>query len=196
MKKHLVLLALLAPLAAHAVDSSKDEYIGGNLSLSRHTVSMGNPAFNSQTKADSNDSGYGLRAGFYSHNNLSWEVDYQDYGKNVRTYSTNGKVESKLSSFGVSAIGHLPLNDKLGLYGRVGLARVESKTTLSGNIGNTGFKSRKTTPVIGVGLETQLTPEMRGYVEYAQTGKVKSTTGGAEDSHSASRLSAGVTYHY
>lgn len=196
MKKHLVLLALLAPMAAYAVDGSKDEYIGGNLSLTRHSVGMGNPAFNNQTKSDSNDTGYGLRAGFYSHDNLSWELDYQNYGKNVRTYSTNGKVESALSSVGVSAVGHLPLNDKLGLYGRVGLARVESKTTSSGSIGATGFKARKTVPVIGIGLEAPLSPEIRGYVEYAQTGKVKSSTGGAEDSHSASRLSAGITYHY
>lgn len=196
MKKSLVLLAMLAPLAAYAVDSSKDEYIGGNLSLTRHKVSMGNPTFNTQTQTDSNDTGFGLRAGFYSHDNLSWELDYQDYGKEVRTYGTNGKAESKLSSVGISAIGHLPLNQQLGVYGRVGLARVESKTTVSGSISNTGFKAHKTVPVIGVGLESQLSPEMRGYVEYTQTGKVKSTTGGAEDTHSASRLSAGVTYHY
>lgn len=196
MKKSLALLALIAPLAAHAVDSSKDEYIGGNLSLTRHSVGMGNPTFNTQTKTESNDTGYGLRAGFYSHDNLSWELDYQDYGKNVRTYGTSGKAESKLSSIGVSAIGHLPLNEKLGLYGRVGLARVASKTTLSGSIASTGFKARKTVPVIGVGVESQLNADMRGYVEYTQTGKVKSSTGGAEDTHSASRLSAGVTYHY
>lgn len=196
MKKSLILLALLAPLAAHAVDSSKDEYIGGNLSLSRHSVSMGNATYNTQNKSDNNDTGFGLRAGFYSHDNLSWELDYQDYGKNVRNYSGGGKVESTLSSVGISAIGHLPLSQQLGLYGRVGLARVESKTTASGSITNTNFKARKTVPVIGIGLESQLSPEMRGYVEYTQTGKVKSTTGGAEDTHSASRLSAGVTYHY
>lgn len=196
MKKSLILLALLAPLAAHAVDSSKDEYIGGNLSLSRHSVSMGNATYNTQNKSDNNDTGFGLRAGFYSHDNLSWELDYQDYGKSERSYSSNGKVESTLSSVGISAIGHLPLNQKLGLFGRVGMARVESKTTATGSVGNTSFKARKTVPVIGIGLESQLSPDMRGFVEYAQTGKVKSSTGGAEDSHSASRLSAGVTYHY
>lgn len=196
MKKPLVLLALLAPLAAHAVDSSKDEYIGANLSLSRHSVTMGNATYNTQTKSDSNDTGYGLRAGFYSHDNLSWELDYQDYGQNTRSYTGDGKVESTLSSVGISAIGHLPLSQKLGLFGRVGLARVESKTTTSGSITSASFKARKTVPVLGIGLESQLSPDMRGYVEYAHTGKVKSTTGGAEDSHSASRLSAGVTYHY
>jgi hypothetical protein len=30
----------------------------------------------------------------------------------------------------------------------------------------------------------------------AKTGKVKSTTGGAEDSHAGTRISGGITYHY
>lgn len=190
MKKNLLLLALLAPLAAHAVDTSKDEYIGGNLSLSRHSVSM--PGYTT-TSSDNKANGYGFRAGFYSHDNLSWELDYQNYGKAKRTVSGGTQVESALSSVGVSAIGHLPINEQLGLYGRVGMARVESKTT--GSDGS-GFKARKTVPVIGVGLEAQIQPDMRAYVEYAKTGKVKSTTGGNEDSHSGSRLSAGVSYHY
>ena len=188
MKKNLLLLALLAPLAAYAVDSSNDEYIGGNLSLTRHSVTM--PGYTT-TNADNNANGYGLRAGFYSHDNLSWELDYQNYGKSERTISGGGKVQSELSSVGISAIGHLPLNDKMGLYGRAGLARLSSKTT-----GVSNFSARKNTAVLGVGLESQIQPNMRGFVEVTTTGKVKSTTGGAEDSHSGTRLSGGITYHY
>ncbi len=188
MKKNLLLLALLAPLAAYAVDSSKDEYIGANLSLSRHSVTM--PGYTT-TKTDNNSNGYGLRAGFYSHDQLSWELDYQNYGTSERTLSNGSKVESELSSVGISAIGHLPLNDKLGLYGRAGMARVESKTT-----GANSFKARKTVPVIGLGVETQLQPDLRAFVEVAKTGKVKSSTGGQEDTHSGTRLSGGITYHY
>jgi len=193
MKKNLLLLALLAPLAAYAVDSSKDEYIGGHLSLSRHSVTL--PGYKS-SNVDNNSNGYGLRAGFYSRDNLSWELDYQDYGKSKRMLSNgvdSDRVESKLSSVGISAIGHLPLNDKLGLYGRAGMARVESKTT--GSDGS-GFKAHKTVPVIGLGVETQLQPDMRAFVEVAKTGKVKSSTGSQEDTHSGTRLSGGITYHY
>lgn len=204
MKHALILLLLAAPTAfAITIDNNNDEYLGASIDYINHGLRVnetGNPAKSTENQA----TGYSLRAGFYSNSYLSWEMEYADAGSADRYYAQPGfnddHLEVSQRSFSLSAIGHLPLNETFGLYGRIGFARMTGKGTFDSQAtGQSGSVSaRATKPVIGIGMEAKLNNGWRAYTELTQFSKLKYGEHGSwpSDSQHVRRLLAGVSYHY
>ena len=197
MKKTLLLLALL-PAAAFAVDGKNDEYLGASLDYVHHGLTLGSQNLGNQTKQEKNQIGYSVKAGFHSHPNLSWELEYADAGKAKQTFNNAGntnQLDVSLNSITISAIGHLPLTEKLGLYGRVGVARLSGKASLNGN---GAYKARDNVPVMGVGLKAKIDDSWYAYTELTQYGKLQygKFDNLPTDSHKVRRINAGLSYHY
>lgn len=203
MKHTLLLLALLTP-AAFALDSSNDEYLGASIDYVRHGLKLNNDALPGGKSQDNTTVGYSLKAGFYSSPNLSWELEYANAGKASQYYrspnAADDHLEMSQQSVSLSAIGHLPLNDKFGLYGRLGVARLTGRATLDLPSSNASgsLKATATVPVIGIGVEAKFDNNWRGFAELIQTKKLNfsENTDWSELTHSVRRFSTGLAYHY
>jgi OmpA-OmpF porin, OOP family len=108
MKKIASALLLSAAISAPAFAADQGAYLGAKLGPT--TYGYTNVANNGQL-------GLGIFGGFQFNKNFAVELEYASLGgfdANARTY--------KGTSFGASAVGTLPLDEKFALVGKAGLA--------------------------------------------------------------------------
>ena len=81
---------------------------------------------------DNTDTTYTLRGGYRFNPYFAVELGYYDlgnYGFNGKIGSTEVNGTAKAKSYGISAVGILPLGQQFDLYGRIGWAESELKAS-------------------------------------------------------------------
>jgi OOP family OmpA-OmpF porin len=118
---------------------------------------------------------------------------------NYKATFTQGTATAKFSGsgVGVNVVGYLPVADKVDLYGKLGFwsFSVDATATVSA----AGFaqitqSSSNTTPMIGVGIEYKVTPQVGIRAEYDHFSKIGDDT--TIGSSKLDYLSAGIAFSF
>jgi OmpA-OmpF porin, OOP family len=208
--KYSSLLAIVAALlTTHA---SAQWYIGANVGVSDVKRSDAIQAdqfldlgFDSATIAtDKRDVGLRLFGGYQLHKNFALEAAYVDLGK----FSFRGDVApsgtlngaTKINGAELSALGMLPVNERIGVFARLGAFSAETKTAYSGNgsveiiNGAETQKKRSTKLSYGVGATFNINKRIALRSEWSRYTKLGNTlTGGQTD---ANLYSLGIVYRF
>lgn len=136
-----VLLSAVAALPAYADNGSYAGIKAGNA----------NAGFNGLSK--SSDTSYGLFLGYQYNRNLAVEGEYADLGR----FTTAAGVTGKSDVWGLSAVGTMPLEGNFSAYGKLGLTRSNTRTSVASGVRRTavGFGlggQYEATPMIGIRL--------------------------------------------
>jgi OOP family OmpA-OmpF porin len=138
----LVGFAAINGQAAVAADS--ESYLGGSLGQSREKNShtritsqlLGSGLTTNSISDDSRDTGYKLFLGHKFNKNFAIEGGYFNLGKFGFTANTTpaGTLTGTIKIQGVNldAVGIVPITEKFGAFGRVGLQYAQSKDTFTG----------------------------------------------------------------
>jgi OOP family OmpA-OmpF porin len=157
-------------------------YVGGNIgrtSASFDTPStLGNfvgPGFAvNSASTDNRDTGYKLYGGYRFHRNFAVEGGWFDLGHSQYTYNTTpaGSLNGDLRVRGLNLdlVGILPVSDRFSVFGRVGAAYAQSRSSFgrTGAVPLAGARDDKSTNVkFGAGLEYAVTDRLalRGEIE-------------------------------
>ncbi|MCL6264091.1 outer membrane beta-barrel protein [Craterilacuibacter sp. RT1T] len=189
MKPNVLLLSLsLIAGVASAAPQLADEYIGFSGAFAHHNVSY--PSYNSN---EDNRVGYALTAGYYVLPQLSLELAFADLGDSDGK-DFNGKVSTSIRSVSFSALGHLPVTEQFGVYGRLGAGQLRAR----GDYGFGSYTTHDYQPVVGIGVEGTISNEWRLFAELTHYGKVtlENQNGDSMGSVKAMALQAGASYHF
>lgn len=124
-----------------------------------------------------------VSAGYRVNEHLGLEVGYTNFGESEGSYYSEYAIE--VGGLNVSAIGYLPLNEAVSLYGKGGLLLWTADLTENGRqIANT---ADGTDLYIGFGIEAKIAPNASVIGEY-QTADLNGVD--------ISNLSIGARYHF
>ena len=170
MKKlQLVSIAAAAvACAGPALAQQSPLYLGGGIGVAQHSIDTGNVSrqlvdlgfLGATTSASKDESAYKLSAGWQAHSNVAVEVSYFDLGKpDFNASSTRpGTFAAKLKVTGwsVDVVPQYQFANGIGLLGRLGYARTETKTDFSGTgvfrLIESSTKERRNTWDAGAGV--------------------------------------------
>jgi OmpA-OmpF porin, OOP family len=120
------------------------------------------------TACDDSDTAWKILGGYRFHRHFAAEGTYIHWGK-VSARAGASSVTAKNSSFGIAAVGILPLREGFSLFGKLGFLQTEQDLALVGT-----FRSGDDTELhYGIGLKFDLTPVWRLRAEWEQTEKLK-----------------------
>lgn len=121
---------ILASALAQAQDSGF--YLGGALGQSKFkdwcTGASATAFFNS---CDDKDTAWKLLGGYRFNRYVAVEGSYIDWGEvtaNVTVSGTRAEVAAKQHSYGLAAVGTLPLGERFELFGKAGFLMTEQET--------------------------------------------------------------------
>lgn len=208
--KHISSIAIIAALIA--APASAQLYIGGNVGASDVKTNNAAPAdqfldLGFDRAVNTNDKravGYRLFGGYQFHKYIAIEAAYVGLGKfgfrtDVMPTGVLGGA-MKISGFEVAAVGTLPMNERFGLFGRVGAFSNETKTSYNGTgsveviTGAETQKKRSTQLSYGAGAMVAINKNfsLRGdWSRYVKLGNA--LTGGQTD---ANLYSLGLVYRF
>lgn len=185
MKKQLfaaiTVTALALPMLAQA--QAENIYIGGNLGRSELSVSA--PA----SKNEQNKTSYKIYAGYDFNTNFGVEAGYADFGS-IKVIEYNGTTKADSTAFYAAATASLPLNTQFALFGKLGASRNQTKL----NIDSFSEKQKKTSVLIGFGLNYAISKNLAAIAEYENFGKTFKIDGGG--TIKAHTMSAGLRYKF
>jgi len=170
-------IAIAAGLAAAAPAMAQQGwYVGagigrGNLNMSGTDLTGLNNA-----QIDDSDTTYTLRGGFRFNPYLALEVGYYDLGQ--YTFSgTSGNVavtgSAKAKSYGISAVGILPVGPHMDLYGRVGWAESELKANANATLATANRSDRQSEATYGLGARWNATRNWGVFAEWMKNDKIE-----------------------
>lgn len=141
--KNIVAIALLSVTVVLPAYADSGPYAG--LKVGDNRV-----GFNGLTK--SSDTAFGAMLGYQYSSNFAVEGEYVDLGR----FSAVG-VAGKSDAWGLSAVGMLPLENRFSLYGKLGIARTSTKTSVATGLNRTAATyglggQYDATPMIGLRL--------------------------------------------
>jgi OOP family OmpA-OmpF porin len=121
MKKLIALIAL--PLAASVstvtmADDKAGVYVGGGIGYGQSTLNLKVEGNKGQVKTK--DMRFNLHTGYRVNEYFAVEAGYYDLGNIKKDDFFNIKSQA----YGLSAVGFIPLSDKVELYGKAGTAKV------------------------------------------------------------------------
>ena len=156
--KSLVFAAALA-LAAPLVQAQEAGWYGG--------IDIGRSRLDADNLTDRHDTAIGLGAGYRLNRNFAIEGDYADLGD--FTHSAGGAEDTaSAKALSLSAIGLLPVWDRLSVYGKAGVARTEVKVSSPTDASDSGNGL-----LLGAGLSYDVNREIfarAGWDRYAHVG--------------------------
>ena len=167
--KKILLASLVAasvlPFTAQAADSSlSGVYVGGNLGQSNYRAGDMNGM---ATSTDTNPTGYSLFGGYNFNQHFAIEGGYGNFG-NANQSNSSDRFEVRTQSFYAAAKGTLPINEKFGVYGKLGVANnrtsVNSQVSYNGTHSNAGLYA-------GVGAEYNINKNVAVTLDYQTFGK-------------------------
>ncbi len=159
---------------------------------------------NATTVSDTKDTGYRAFGGYQIHPYVAIEAAYVDLGRfGFRTdVSPAGSLSgsTRIDGFDVSALGTVPLGERFGLFGRVGVYAAQTRTSYTGGgsietlIGGETQKKRGTKLVYGAGATFNINKNLALRGEWSRYEKLGDVfTGGRTD---ANLYSLGVVYRF
>ena len=184
-KLSLMTLAVLGAVssASALADNAPGWYVGGNVGRTytdfdnnRINNSLAGQGFRlNSSSEDKHDTGYKLFGGYQLNRNFAIEGGYFDLGKlnySFTTFPAGSFVgETKVRGLNLDLVGILPLGDRFSVFGRVGAAYAQSRSSFArtANLGLVNFDSRNnnTNVKVGLGVEYAFTPALsiRGELE-------------------------------
>lgn len=185
IKSSIILALILSSFAgmstAQAAEPVGGWYLGASAGVA---TTNGNTSAGGMTMTDKTDTALSLRGGYRFNANWAVEGGYADLGKSKYRQAGSPDGTIKTSVWHVDAVGILPLADKFAIFGKLGVAQM--------NYDDTGSKTNKTTPHLGLGASYSLTPAVVLRAEYDDYGKAKFT---GSDLRS-SQFSLGMDYRF
>jgi opacity protein-like surface antigen len=182
MMKSIILAGVLATASISA--TAGDFYVLGDVGQSKLEVSFEDATY-SET-----DTMFDLGVGYNLNENFAFEFAYRDLG-GINESADYASSSTDLTSLQLSALGKLPVNDAMYLYGRLGFARLTADYSLdvynSSEYDESGSET-KTKALIGLGMGYNITPAASLRVEYIRHAKWEDVT--------FSSLSVGATYSF
>lgn len=156
--KKIVLAAMLAlglsAGMAHAAGSADSGfYTGSSIGSSHFNIDAG-----SGVDVSKNGTSLGLYGGYRINKSFAGEVSFARLG-DARVKANGLSIPISTHMTAVSGLAYLPVAKDVEVFGRVGVAHLESKAL--------GFKVKDTSVLLGTGLEYQLTDSLalRGEIQ-------------------------------
>ncbi len=180
MKK--VFLAGAIAAAFVAMPASAQWYVGGGVGSSSIRGADGTVAPFTVTGGNSSKASVKIYGGYQITPNWGVEAQYSDLGNRdlaVRDAAGTlvGTGSLKASQYSVAGTGTLPLSNNFSLFGKLGISSNHGKVSSAG----ASSSGSKTSPMIGVGVAYNFTPQLSARFEYEDFGKF-SNDGGASGS--------------
>lgn len=162
-----------------AADGQAGWYAGASLGRSTVKDDVSTANLTSYSR-DSHTAGGKVFAGYRLNESLSIEGAYTDFGKEKFSYTSTGVTgagDVKVSGITLAAVGRLPVNDTIGLFGKLGGANMMVKYadnwTSSGTPGTTSGRKSSFVPMLGLGVDIALSNSLKLRAEYEAYGKAK-----------------------
>ena len=185
MKRHrlFVFLAFLAPVAA-AQAQDRGFYLGGALGQSKFKewCDTGGSTTATLPACDDTDTTWKILGGYRFNRYIAAEATYIDWGEvsaTARITATGRTIDVAASqvSYGLAAVGTLPLGQRFELFGKAGFVNTEQDTTSA-----TTVTRDETELHYGVGVKYAFTRNwaLRGEWESTDTLKVELLSIGVE----------------
>jgi len=176
--------SLAASPAVFGQGADKGGYIGGafgqsklNDACSDVRDAMSTFFGSSVTSCDETDTGWKFLGGIQVNRNFAVEFSYIDWGKISAEGTLLGfpaRITGDATSFGVAAVGILPLNDRFSLFGKAGVLMTEAEARVEAGFSSASESDDATELHIGVGALFNLTDrwQIRAEWERAQDSKL------------------------
>jgi opacity protein-like surface antigen len=173
MRKMLLIAALSgvsALMAAPAVASGENAYVGADLGYGRYEASP-NGGTGSISK---NKVGGSVFAGYFFNDYVGLDLGYRGFGTVSATDGYGDSLSVKAQAAQLSVIGNIPVAPSFNIYGRLGYAsvKVDASATCGGGCGG-GFaglsgsaSQTKGAGLLGVGARYAVTPDFGLRAEY------------------------------
>ena len=212
-----MILGLTATLAFSAPARAQDAgfYAGASLGQAKYRSCPGATVFSDPLRpppsgCDGSDTAWRLFGGYRFNRHFSAELGFADLGQatgnlppsNTNTTSTTGTLDTETTAWDLTAIGALPLVERLSLIGKVGLyhAGIKNRSTrttfFAGFISSsvvTDSSDNDSGVTFGVGAQYDFARHFGVRVEWQRYGKVGSAATGEID---IDVLSAGLLYRF
>ena len=105
---------------------------------------------------DLTDTAWKVFGGYQFSRNWALEATYGDWGK-ISVSGGGATAVGEISSFGVAALGILPLGEVFSVFGKAGAVYTQQKFTLSGGATGTGIAQEGSEGHLGVGAMLNVT---------------------------------------
>ncbi len=143
---------------------------------------------------------YRLSFGYQFDQHWAMEFGYRHFSNassSAIATNYNASTSSKVSAFDLTAKGILPVNSKLNLYAKLGIAYLRpnsqgSLVTISPYSGTTNSYSKTLEPTFGVGISYALKPNVPVEFSWNRIQKM----GGSNHAPSSDFYSLGVSYYF
>jgi OOP family OmpA-OmpF porin len=175
MKKCIKALALVAAIGA-APAFAQSWYIGGGAGSGNLNKSGQDLTGLSNVTVDDSSTTYTVRGGYRFNPYFALELGYYDLGK----YSFTGNAgpidvvgTGKAKSYGISAVGILPINPQFDLYGRIGWAESELKVQANTALANATDSDRQSEATYGVGGHWMFSRNVGLFAEWMKNDRIK-----------------------
>lgn len=147
---------------------------------------------NNITKCDNADNTAKAHVGFQFNPNLGVEVGYVSFGTIFKNNDSAAAATQKASAYTASAVGTINFTDMVGIYGRAGAARYDTKN--SGTVSGVPVKDEDgVSPFFGAGVKVNLTDNFAIRGEYQLYSDISKLDGKKDDLQA---LFAGVVFSF
>lgn len=153
--------------------STNPVYIGGSLG-----TSSVDSFCDGQSNCDDSDMGWKVFAGYDFSERIAFEVGYNSLGE-----MQSSTKKTKVTGYELAAVGKMPLNDQIGLFGKAGLFRWEAK--------NDDGKRSAFDIMFGAGVDYKLNGNMSVRGEWERFNDIETKSNETSD---IDMLSLGFTY--
>lgn len=168
MKKTILGLSMLALLSSSQVMAQDAGwYISGGAGVSQYKIDAGD--FPPGSTIDKKDISTQIAGGYNFSRNLAIEAGYMSMGKLKYAgsffggpFSGEGKVESAQLSLILTA----PISDAFSIFGRLGIAQSDRKSSECNVFGCFSDSDKKTEALLGIGAGYSFSKKLMGTVEY------------------------------
>ncbi len=202
-------MAAIAPAAFAAGPTAPDLYIGGNISVNRTSdlgskidSSLASQGIAASSAADKSSTDPSLRLGYKLTPNFAVEASYDHLSSHDLSSTISSPTADiagghwKADGLGLHAVGILPIDQNLSVYGRIGAEQFHTKLDLASTVGGSTAVSNSdhnTSLVLGGGLSYAINQNVNTVVEYNRFNHV----GGDSTGRSAvNQFNVGLRYHF
>jgi OmpA-OmpF porin, OOP family len=112
-------------VASGGVLAQAGPYVGGALGQSKLKDWCTGGTF---TGCDDSDTSWKLLGGYRFNRYVGVEASYIDWGEVSARFNTGAQVAAKQHSYGLAAVGAVPLGDRFELFGKAGFLKTEQET--------------------------------------------------------------------
>ncbi|MGF1692188.1 outer membrane beta-barrel protein [Photobacterium kagoshimensis] len=213
MKKVLSVAAVALALSATAVQANEGVYVGANYQFNKITATELNDVFKNDTNTLNFIAGYDFNEFFAVEGNIGLGMSSNSEPFDTGTFKESisgknqdvrfkGKIGNKQGmSYGIHAVGKLPVHEMFGLFAKVGYSSMSYETNISAketfsdtNLGKGTEKTNIGGLSYAIGAEFNVMPELAITAEYGAFGESKEVL--PKTKFKASGFNIGMKYKF